>query len=705
MTKRVILAEKPSQAKAYAHAFDSYQRKDGFYQVKGIYQSETVITYGYGHLVELNDPANYTQDWKKWQITTLPIFPETYQFNVSKDKQKQYKIVKRQLDSADEIIIGTDSDREGEAIARLIIRLSSNQDKPIKRLWINSLEKDEIQKGLKNLKNGENFETMFKSAETRQIADWLVGINLTRLYTLYMQQNGLKGTFTIGRVQTPSLFLIYQRNQEIENFISKPFYELYGTFYTEKGEYEGKYSGRFNTEDELNHFLRENNIDSISKLNRAKVKNVDVKEKRQQAPRLFSLSDLQATANKRFKYSASKTLSVAQSLYDKKVLSYPRTDTNYIGSPEFNYLKDNLNSYLNLANAEIKTPQLEENARFVNGKKVQEHYAIIPTKTLPELEKLTKDEKNIYLLVLLRTLAIFETPYIYEETKIETLINDVLFKTTGKVEIDKGWKRLYKNDSKKEKQEKELPKVSVGDQYNSSITKKEGKTQPPKYYTQGTIITAMKNVGRSVEDEENKKILNEAEGIGTEATRANILDTLKRQEYITIKSNNIYVTEKGKTLCEVVKEDEISDVNMTAQWERYLKKIKNNQGTQEAFLGSIERFIEHLIEKVPKTFSNSNIKEHAKTIQAEKIVGTCPKCGESIIDKGKFYGCTGFKENNCKFSLPKKWSKKSIPKTNIKQLIEKGETTEIKGFKSKKGYKFNAKLKLEDMKLQFVFDN
>lgn len=701
----VILAEKPSQAQSYAEAFKQSKKKNGYFEVSDDELPSAIITYGYGHLVSLAEPEKYNKDWKKWSLEQLPMFPDQYKFEVSKSAAKQFNIVKKYLDNADTIIIGTDSDREGENIARSIINLSGNGKKDIKRLWLNSLETDEIRKGLKNLKDGKQFYSTYKEAQTRQISDWLVGMNLSRLYTLYMQNNGLSGVFSIGRVQTPTLFMIYQRNQEIENFVSKPFYELYGTFYTEKGEYEGKYSGRFDTEDELNDFLRENNIDSISKLNRAKVKNVDVKEKRQQAPRLFSLSDLQATANKRFKYSASKTLSVAQSLYDKKVLSYPRTDTNYIGSPEFNYLKNNLNSYLNLANVEIKTPQLEENARFVNGKKVQEHYAIIPTKTLPELEKLTKDERNIYLLVILRTLAIFETPYIYEETKIETLINDVLFKTTGKVEIDKGWKRLYKNDSKKEKQEKELLKVSVGDQYNSSITKKEGKTQPPKYYTQGTIITAMKNVGRSVEDEENKEILNESEGIGTEATRANILDTLKRQEYITIKSNNIYVTEKGKTLCEVVKEDEISDVNMTAQWERYLKKIKNNQGTQEAFLGSIERFIEHLIEKVPKTFSNSNIKEHAKTIQAEKIIGKCSKCGESIVDKGKFYGCTGFKDKGCKFSLPKKWSKKTIPKTNIKQLIEKGETTEIKGFKSKKGHKFSAKLKLEGAKLQFVFDN
>jgi len=703
--KTVILAEKPSQAQSYAEAFKQSKKKNGYFEVSDDELPSAVITYGYGHLVSLAEPEKYNKDWKKWSLGQLPMFPDQYKFEVSKGAAKQFNIVKKHLDNADTIIIGTDSDREGENIARSIINLSGNGKKDIKRLWLNSLETDEIRKGLKNLKDGKQFYSTYKEAQTRQIADWLVGMNLSRLYTLYMQNNGLNGVFSIGRVQTPTLFMIYQRNQEIENFISKPFYELYGNFYTEQGEYEGKYSGRFYTEDELNDFLRENNIDSISKLNRAKVKNVDVKEKKQQAPRLFSLSDLQATANKRFKYSASKTLSVAQSLYDKKVLSYPRTDTNYIGSPEFNYLKDNLNSYLNLANAEIKTPQLEENVRFVNGKKVQEHYAIIPTKTLPELEKLTKDEKNIYLLVMLRTLAMFETPYIYEETKIETLINDVPFKTTGKVEIDKGWKRLYKNNSKKEKQEKELPKVSKGEEFNASVTKKQRKTQPPKYYTQGTIITAMKNIGRSVEDEENKEILNEAEGIGTEATRANILDTLKRQDYITIKSNNIYVTEKGKTLCEVVKEDEISDVNMTAQWERYLKKIKNNQGTQEAFLSSIERFIEYLIDKVPKTFRNSNIKEHAQAIQEEKIVGTCPECGESIVDKGKFYGCTGFNENDCKFSLPKKWSKKTIPKTNIKQLIEKGETTEIKGFKSKKGHKFSAKLKLEGAKLQFVFDN
>jgi len=703
MTKRVILAEKPSQAKAYAHAFDSYQRKDGFYQVKGIYQSETVITYGYGHLVQLNDPANYTQDWKKWQITTLPIFPESYQFYVSKDKQKQYKIVKNQLDSASEIIIGTDSDREGEAIARLIIRLSDNQDKPIKRLWINSLEKDEIRNGLKNLKNGEDFETMFKSAETRQIADWLVGINLTRLYTLYMQQNGLKGTFTIGRVQTPTLFLIYQRNQEIGDFTSQPFYELYADFEHNNGQYQGKYQNRFNTLNELNRFKENHDLNNQS---HATIQDVRVEEKKSYAPKLFSLSDLQTLANKKFKYGAGKTLSIVQKLYEKKVLSYPRSDSNYIGTPEFNYLKTNLSSYLEIADEKIEAPQYEENKRYVDSNKVQEHYAIIPTKTLPKINNLSQDEQNIYLLVLYRTLAIFEKPYVYDETTIETIISDVTFQTKGKTEKEKGWKRLIKNNKDSKDKEEALPIVSENDIVDYNLEIKEGKTKPPKYYTEGTLLTAMKNVGKSIENEDDQNILKETEGIGTEATRANIIETLKKQQYITIQKGKILVTDKGKLLCKMIADEEITNAEMTATWEKYLKQIQENKGTQDKFLKSIQNFILYLIEKAPETFDQKkeNIEQVAIQIERDKKVGTCPNCQKAIIDKGKFYGCAGYKDG-CKFTLPKKWSKKTITKNMIQDLLTKGKTKKLKGFKSKKGSKFSARLLLTDnFKIDMEFD-
>ncbi|MFL2106519.1 DNA topoisomerase 3 [Desemzia sp. FAM 23988] len=704
MGNTVILAEKPSQAKAYTDAFAKVEKKDGYYNVTDNDLPNATITYGYGHLVSLYEPEKYNSDWKKWQLDMLPIFPEHYQFQVSKGKSKQYKIVKGLLDKADKIIIATDSDREGEAIARLIINLSGNSHKIIQRLWINSLETIEIKKGFQHLKDGADFYSTYKEAETRQIADWLVGINLSRLYTLYMQRNGLKGVFSIGRVQTPTLYLIYQRNQEIKSFVSKPFYELYATFTDQNREYQGKYRERFDTVEELQQF-KENH--ELTKDVTGVIEDVKVEEKKTYAPKLFSLSDLQAAANKKYGYGASESLAIVQKLYEKKYLSYPRTDTNYIGTPEFNYLKDHLTYYLDLVGEAIRHPQLSENKRYVNGEKVQEHFAIIPTKTLPKLESLSEKERNIYQLVLYRTLAIFEEPYVYNETTIITKANDVLFKTTGKVEKNLGWKQLYKiisKESKDSESEQFLPSVEAGELFRTDPFHKKGETKPPSYYTEGTLITAMKNVGRTIEDEDNKEILKETEGIGTEATRANIIETLKKQEYIKTQKNKIYVTQKGTTLCEVIQNDEIANSEMTAKWEKYLKNIRHGQGTQEAFLKSIQNFITHLAEKVPETFEHSHIKEHAKKIDQNDAIGKCPSCNSNIIDKGKFYGCTGY-SNGCKFSLPKKWSSKTLTKTNIKDLLSKKETSLIKGFKSKKGYIFNAKLKIHNNKLEFDFSD
>ena len=701
MSKIVILAEKPSQASAYADAFDYSERKDGYFIVSDNEFPNAVITYGFGHLVSLFSPEDYTQEWKKWNLQTLPLLPMDYQFKVSEGKKKQYTIVKKHLDEADTIIIATDGDREGEAIARLIINLSGNNQKQLKRLWINSLEKVEIKNGFRNLRNGEAFYSSYKEAETRQIADWLVGMNLSRLYTLYMQKSGMKGVFSIGRVQTPTLYLIYQRNKEIAAFVSKTFFELYGRFSHEKGVYQGKYAGRFDSEHDLEAFKEKHELNDHAP---GQIKSVKTEEKKQFAPKLFSLSDLQATANKRFNYGASETLKIVQGLYEKKLVSYPRTDTNYIGSPEFDYLKNALPSYLNLVNETIAEPQLKENKRYVNGANVQEHYAIIPTRTLPNLANLSPKERNMYELILYRTLSIFEKPYVYDETTIETTVNAVLFKTTGKVEKEIGWRKFYKNEKNTKEENQTLPSVREGDAVVSHFYAKEGKTQPPKYYTEGTLITAMKNVGRDAENEENKAILRETEGIGTEATRANVIETLKKQDYITLQKNNVLVTPKGETLCEVIQNDEIANASMTAKWEKYLKKIRNQEGTQEAFLSSITNFIHHLIQKVPGTFENSDIKKHAEKGEADTVMGVCPQCRKNVLDKGKFFGCAGYREG-CTFTLPKKWSGKTLTKKNVKDLLSKQETSLIKGFRNKKGTPFNAKLKLVNNKLAFDFPN
>lgn len=685
MNNVVILAEKPSQASAYTEAFDEVKRKNGYYVVSNNQFKEAIITYGFGHLVNLCSPEDYDKKLRKWDLNTLPILPNPFKFKIGKGKSEQYNIVKKHLDKADIIIIATDLDREGEAIARFIINHSGNENKEIKRLWINSLEKDEIKEGFKNLKDGKDFYSMYKEAESRSFADWLVGMNLSRLYTIYMQNNGMKGAFSIGRVQTPTLYLIHQRNKEIENFISKPFYEMYSEFANEKGNYKGKYAGRFDSIEEINKFIDKNNLNESNGI----IEEINTEEKKTYAPKLFSLSDLQSEMNKKFNYGASETLKTMQSLYEKKIVSYPRTDCNYIGSPEFKYLKENLNSYLNLVNENIENPELNEDKRYVNGKKVQEHYAIIPTRTIPKLENLSEKERNIYNSILYRTISIFEKPYIYDETNIITKVNEIEFKTTGKTEKEKGWKKLFKEEEKEA--EINLPSLLKGDNVRSDIEVKEGKTTPPKHYTEGTLITAMKNVGRSLDDKENQEILKEIEGIGTEATRANVIDTLKNQEYIITKGKNILVTEKGKTLCETIKETEITNAELTADWEKYLKKIRNEEGTQKAFIESITRFIEHLITTAPATFKSSDIEKQVSKIEEESKIGICPSCNKNIIDKGKFYGCSGYPD--CKFTLSKDFRSKKLTKKNIKDLLEEKNTI-ITNLKSKNGNKYSAKVSL-----------
>src|SRR5699024_6646480 len=413
------------------------------------------------------------------------------------------------------------------------------------------------------------------------------------------------------------------------------------------------------------------------------IKYVNKEQKNTYAPKLFSLSDLQSEANRKFNMGANDTLKVVQSLYEKKYTSYPRSDSNYIGSPEFEYLVANLENYLTLAGKTIQEPNTTAQKRYVDSSKVQEHYAIIPTKTIPNLDNLNEKEKNIYMLVLLRTLAIFEQPYQYEETTIITEAQTTEFKTTGKIEIEKGWKQIYQDDEDKNNtSEDTLPNVSANDMVIVRFENKKGETKPPRYYTEGTLLTAMKNVGRDLEDEEHKEILKESEGIGTEATRANVIDTLKYQKYISVKGKNILVTDKGKTLCETLAGNEITNADLTAEWEKHLKRVRTGELSQEAFLGSITRFIEHLIAKAPELFKGSNIKERVQKIEADNAIAICPSCEHNIIDKGKFYGCSNYPD--CKYTLSKDFRNKKLTKTNIKQLLKDNETV-VKGIKSKSG--------------------
>ncbi|MCG0575010.1 MULTISPECIES: type IA DNA topoisomerase [Lactobacillaceae] len=718
----VILAEKPSQARSYIEAFKNSTKKQGYYAVSDpVLPNETFITYGFGHLVELATPEQYDTKYKQWALSNLPIFPEKYKFTVPTDKKAQFKIVKDLLSKADTIIVATDSDREGENIAWSIMTQAkiNLKSKEIKRLWINSLEKEAILKGFKELKNGWNYYPAYQEAQTRQISDWLVGMNGSPLYTLLLKEAGLHGVYSIGRVQTPTLYMVYQRDLAIQNFNPEPYFELKAEILAEQQKFVAKLDPyqRFKDEKGLLAFMSEKRLEKGSQS--GLIKDVQKQTKKTSSPRLFSLSSLQSEINKRYHASASDTLQAVQNLYEAKLLTYPRTDSNYITEQEFNYLVENLNGYLGFLSKDVSLNHQEPNKRYVNGKKVQEHHAIIMTKTVPTQEKLSKFpalEQRIYNLVLRTTLAMFADPYEFEETVILTSIGDAVFKATGNVPKNQGWKVLF-SDYKTEKQEEEttLPLVEVDQSINANLAPDQKMTKPPVPFTEGTLITAMKTAGKTLDDEEAQSILKDNEGIGTEATRANVLDVLKKRGYLLTEKNKLHVSQQGITLCKAVElEPLLTSPEMTAKWEKALKQISTKERTQENFLEQIKKFVSKIIHDVPTQMKQSDSltsqvasqKDTEQQAELDAQIGICPICKTGkIVDKGKFYGCTNYKATDpCTFSLPKKWSEKALGKTAIKDLITKGETTKLKGFKSKKtGKKFDAKLTIKEGKLSFDF--
>ncbi|PFM62722.1 DNA topoisomerase III [Bacillus cereus] len=708
----LILAEKPNQAKAYAEAFPKVEKKDGHFYIPpcSLLPSGGNITWAYGHLVELKSPQDYKEEWARWDLSQLPILPSRYEYKVSADKKKQFNIIKKLMKEAEIIQISTDIDREGEAIARLIIQEAGCTHKKIKRLWINSLEVEEIKKGFQNLKPGEDFESMFEEAQARQLSDWVVGMNASRLYTLLLRQKGVQGVYSVGRCQTPALCLINKRQQEIKNFKSTPFFELEAQFTSPNGVYMGRYKERFATKEELMNLLQQHSI-SENNSQQGMIKSVEVKPKQQEAPKLFSLSSIQALANKKYKYSPADVLKGIQELYEAKLVTYPRTDCNYITEGEFEYLKNNLSGYQSITGLNFKPHSLTANKRYVDNKKVQEHYAIVLTKNVPSREtiaRLPDKQRNLYMEVLKSVLSMFHAPYMYEETVITSDLNGLLFTTKGKAEKSLGWKELYMTDKIEEEDDQEkvslLPVVKQGEFVQGLVKSKEGVTTPPKPYTEGQLITMMKTCGSSVEDEESKIILKEVEGLGTEATRAGIIETLKKQGYIEVKRNKVSVTPKGEILCESVQGTMLAKPELTAKWEGYLRKIGKKQGSKNIFVSQTSEFIKDLIKGATESISELKIDNKVQEMKAKDTIGKCPKCGKDVVNRKTFYGCSGYKEG-CKFSMPGEYLTKKISEANAKKLLEGKKTGLIKKMKGKSEKEFDGYLKLSQsgrLELEFA---
>jgi DNA topoisomerase III len=713
---KVIIAEKPDQGATLASIF-KHKKQSGFIEIfpNEIFTKGAYVTWAIGHLCQLVSPEKYEPGWKKWSLDTMPIIPEHFQYEVTEDKAKQFSIIKKLVSNPEvtEIIHAGDAGREGELIIRNILRLT-NCKKPMKRLWISSLTANSIRDGFNKLLNEDHTRSLYFEAYTRACADWIVGMNASRLYSLLLQKRGFSDVFSVGRVQTPTLALIVKRELEIANFKSEPFWEVIAKFAINGKKYSGKWQNDGETRVKTKEMAEK--VAAFCREKPAEVAEVVSERKEFLPPLLYNLSALQADANKRYKFSPKKTLDVLQKLYQKGNVSYPRSDSRYVTKEEANTFpeilnklsqKDDYQSYFPLP---VET--LTDNKRYVNEKKVTDHYAIIPTEQLPNLERLDADEKKLYDMIVKSLIAAHYTKAISEYTTVKTLVDGrAVFQSKGKVQIEEGWRKVLQQKEKDD--EPALPKLEQGELgYTAKVEVKESQTQPPKRYTEGQLITLMKTAGRHIEDKELEKVLSRTEGLGTEATRAGIITMLKDRQYIDVTKNLVYAKAKAMILIEAIGQEVLASPEMTAKWEQKLKEISEGSFSPKNFMEQTTKMISHLISitinKSDEWNFNEELKDSFEPRQYKKAkatkVGICKLCGGVVIDIGSFYGCSNYQKTGCRFSLSKKIKGKTIPQKQMKKLLTEGTTELIEGFKGNDN-EFSAKLKWDEKehRVQFVY--
>lgn len=694
MKKDIILTEKPSVATSIKDVIAPYAaRRNGYYE-----DQKYLITWAFGHLLELAEPHLYDPKYEKWVLADLPIIPDAFRLNVIKNTKDQFKVIKQLITSPDSssLILATDAGREGQLIGEYIY-LAAGCKLPVKRLWNQSWTEEAIKKGFANLKPGSDYKRLADAARCRSEMDWIIGINCTRAMT---KKCNVK--INVGRVVTPTLALIVSREKEIKDFKNQKFYELIAQF-------EGKYSGKWIKNNETRIATKQEAEALRNKLAGKKgiVKDIEIEEKQDHPPLLHDLAALQKEANKLLGYSSAKTLKLAQSLYQThKLLSYPRTDCRYLDSSQKEEIPDIAKAIREIPDLKGHFPkQFIITNRTINDKKMEgsDHHAIIPTEEKPDLSKLTLDEKNIYFLVARRFLAAFLPSYKYKKTVITTEVEGEIFYTVGNEEQEIGWKVLYLQDKKEEDPEendvsKNLPQLKKGQLVTTDkIDIREGETGPPKRYTEATLLAAMESAGKFVDDEDKKEILRNVKGIGTPATRSEIIEKLIKEKYVDRKGKSLIPTEFGIKVIEVMPVQDMVSVELTADWEQKLKDIELGKTSRGRLSQEIRDYCKYLIDTI-KSSDNTDLASDKNV-----PVGKCPDCGGDIIEKSKGYFCENKLKNTCDFpAIYKIIAKKKLPKTAVKQLITKKETSIIKGFKNNKDEEFDSKLKITDQQVKFA---
>ena len=624
MSKILVLAEKPSVGRDLAKVLKCNNNKGSY--IEG---SKYVITWAMGHLVGLMDPEGYDNKYKEWKMETLPMLPKHMKLVVLKKTGKQFNEVKKLMNRADvsEIVIATDAGREGELVARWIIE-KAGVNKPLKRLWISSQTEKAILDGFKNLKDGKEYENLYRAAVCRAEADWLVGLNVTRALTCKYNAQ-----LSAGRVQSPTLAMIVQREEEIRNFKPKSYYTINAK--------TKNYSLTWVNKDKNTRIFDEEFAKKITdKINKAEgeIVNINSVNKKKFSPALYDLTELQRDANKIFGYSAKQTLNIMQRLYENyKILTYPRTDSRYITTDMVSTIADRLKAvaigeYRVFAD-EILKKKINSNKSFVDNSKVSDHHAIIPTEEKPNLSSLSSEERKIYDLVVKRFLSVLLPPFEYVQTTIEGKVENEMFIAKGKVISSKGWKKLYdkvtEDSIEEDIKEQVLPKINKGDKFTiENVSLVKGETKPPARFNEGTLLSAMENPHKYINvGKDAAKTLGETGGLGTVATRADIIEKLFNSFVIEKKGKDIIPTSKGKQLIELVPNDLKSPL-LTAKWERQLDEIAKGKINWNSFIREMKNYSVALVEDVKSA--------NSKFVHDNKTGKKCPNCGKYLLEvKGK----------------------------------------------------------------------
>ena len=662
---QLVIAEKPSVAKSIADVLGALDRQDGYFEGGGY-----LVSWCVGHLIELAEPESYGEQWKKWTYESLPVNPEHWQYEIKEDTKEQYDVLYGLLHDSrvDEVVCATDAGREGELIFRLVYNMASCK-KPMKRLWISSMEESAIREGFDNLKPGSDYEHLYHSALCRQEADWLVGINGTRLFTVLYGGKVLK----VGRVQTPTLAMLVEREAKIMNFKKEQYFMAHILC-----------GGVDAVTERIDNKTEAENVAGACLNGQALVTSVAKEEKTVAPPKLYDLTTLQRDANRLFGFTAKQTLEYTQSLYEKKLCTYPRTDSQHLSD-------DMEQTAGNVIEAIFGSILFEENMMFnpdikrvLNSKKVTDHHTIIPTMEIAkaDLAALPETERKILFLVANRLLCATGEKHLYETVKAELSCGGYTFAASGKSVLKNGWKDFedafkhsFKTPEDKEQEDKKLPELSEGQTFDGVQTKiSEHYTTPPKHFTEDSLLSAMERAGNEdMSDDVERK------GLGTPATRADTIEKLVKDGFVKREKKQMIPTDDGMKLITVLP-DVVKSPKLTADWENALTLVAKGEMEREDFMADIEAMVSDLIH----TYHEVSDEQKKMFAQEQKVLGKCPNCGGDVV-KGK-YGA--FCKNKCGMNVSRIMGV-ALSDEQVESLLA-GKKTLLKGLTSKAGKKYDA---------------